>query len=451
MGAAGGDVMRRRVVLVGGASQPTRRAALRGAIAATAFAAPAALVAACGSAAGGGAASNASAAPVTLTMHARSNDDGTHFQRRADAFQAANPTTTVKLELTASGEYDTKIATLQASGSLGDTLWANQVGPFFPLAAANVTRQLDDLAKRDKYDLGQHIPATIEQLRWKGQLRGLPWLVHAGWSGLFVNGDSWSRAGQPVPSWDWTYETDFVAAGRKLARPVGDPRDVWAFEVPFSMQAAITFLRSWGTDLLSDDGKKSLLNQPKAIAALTFAHDLMNVQKASPRPDQSVASAFQMGKSLSWMTGYFSLAQVRQQSSFTWRAYPMPKGPGGRGAFLGDDAVSMNAASKSVDAAWKWLRFLASKETGLLVAQDRGSPGGRNDVWDDPALMADPNHQMFREWMKLVKSVPIPANARMVDLTNAANAGLKDLYNEKKAPTQAIADLHLSVQNVLDS
>src|SRR5437588_262552 len=153
------------------------------------------------------------------------------------------------------------------------------------------------------------------------------------------------------------------------------------------------------------------------------------------------------------MTGYFSLGPIRQQGqqSFKWRAYPMPKGPGGRGAFLGDDAVAANAASKYPDASWKWLQFLASKETGLAVARDRGSPGGRNDVWDDPSLVSDPNHQMFRDWIKLVKSVPIPANARMVDLTDAVNAGLKDLYNEKKSVSQAIADLHTSVQNVLDS
>jgi len=400
-----------------------------------------------------GPASSPSNASAALVMHARAGDESTHFTERGTAFQAANPQLSVTVEPAAGNEFATKLTALQAAGSLGDALWANQVGPFFPLAATGATRRLDDLAKRDKYDLGQHIPATVEQLRWKGNLHGLPWLVHAGWSGLYINEDAWKQAGQVVPTWDWTYENEFRAAGRRLTRQVGDSTDVFGYEIPYVMQAAITFLRSWGTDLLSADGKQSLLSEPKAISALTFAHDLMNTQQIAPRPDRAVPMAFQTGKSLSWVTGYFSSGPLRQQvrGDFAWRAYPMPKGPAGRGAFLGDDAVAQNTASKSPDAAWKWLQFLVSKESGLIVARDRGSPGGRNDVWDDPSLATDPNHQMFREWMKLVKPMAVPANARMTELTDAVNASLRELYLSKKPVPQAIGDIHLAVQRVLDS
>lgn len=394
--------------------------------------------------------------PASITMHARTGLDAQHFIDRAAAFQKSLPPNaqiTVTVEQTAGPEYGAKMTTLQAAGSLGDTLWANQVGPYFPLAAASTTRALDDLAKRDKYDLGQHVQAAIQQLRWKGRLHGMPWLTHSGWSGLFVNEDVWARASQPVPTWDWTYQTDFVNAGRKLTRATGDPSDVYGIEVPFVLQMAVTFLRSWGTDMLSEDGKKSLLNTPKAIAALTFAHDLMNVQKVAPRPDTTVAMAFPTGKSTSWVNGYFAIGNLQQQigSSFKWRAYPMPKGPEGRGAFLGDDGVCVTASSKAPDAGWKWVQFLVTKETGLILAKERGSPGGRNDVWEDAELMANPNHQVFREWLKFVKPMAIPANARMVELTDTVNAGLKDLYTQKKAAPQAIADLHDAVQRLLDS
>ncbi len=71
-------------------------------------------------------------------------------------------------------------------------------------------------------------------------------------------------------------------------------------------------------------------------------------------------------------------------------------------------------------------------------------------MWDDPSLASDVNHQVFREWIKLVKPLPMPANARVVEMFETVNAGLRELYLGKQAPRQAISDLHLQLQRVLD-
>ena len=404
--------------------------------------------------AGTAGAPTAESGPVSLVMHTRTGGDVDHFTQRANAFHTANPTITVNIEGTAPTEYIAKMTALQASNALGDAMWHTQTWIFFPFSATGGLRALDDLAKRDKYDLGQFFPNCVQQLRWKGKLYGLPWLVHTGFSGVMVNQDVWQRLGQPVPTWDWTFRKEWLDALQKVGRGVAaDGPDRFAMDMPFTLQGAITYLRSWGTELVSDDGKKSLLNGPKAVEALTFIHDLMNVHQVVPRPDQLVPNPFATGKTASSNNAYFSMANLRQQigSSFKWQAYPMPKGPGGaRDAFLGLDNASVTAISKHPDAAWLWARFLATKETGVLVARDRGSPGGRPDVWEDPSLTADPSHQMFREWMKTVKVLPVPANARVSDMFDAMATGLSALYLEKKSPPQAIADLHQQLQNVLD-
>src|SRR5688572_24211731 len=115
------------------------------------------LAAACGAGAGGGPpVPTAVSGPASITMHARTGADGMHFQERATAFQAQNPQITVGFDLTPNAEYNTKLTTLQASNSLGDAVWANVLGPYFPMAATNATRPLDDLARRDKHDLKQY-------------------------------------------------------------------------------------------------------------------------------------------------------------------------------------------------------------------------------------------------------------------------------------------------------
>jgi multiple sugar transport system substrate-binding protein len=394
------------------------------------------------------------AGPVSLVMHSRTTD-ADHYSERASAFHAANPNVDVTIESTAGNEYNTKVTALQASNTLGDAMWHTQTMIFVPFAATGGLRPLDDLVKRDKYDLGQFFPNTIEQLRWKGKLYGLPWLVHTGFSGIMVNEDVWQRVGQPVPAFDWTFQREFLDALQKVGRGVAaDGADRFAMDMPYTLQGAITYVRSWGAEFLSDDGKKSLLNNSKAVEALTFAHDLVNVYRVVPRPDQSVANMFATGRTASSNGAYFQMANLRVQTSgtFKWRAYPMPKGPGGlRNSFLGLDDTSITATSKHPDAAWLWTRFLATKETGLLVARDRGSPGGRPDVWDDPSLAADPSHQMFKEWMKIVKPLPMPANSRVLDMFSTLATGLSALYTQKTSAPAAIADLHQQLQNVLDS
>lgn len=71
-------------------------------------------------------------------------------------------------------------------------------------------------------------------------------------------------------------------------------------------------------------------------------------------------------------------------------------------------------------------------------------------MWDDQTVASDVNFQMFREWIKVAKPVPMPANARVTEMFDTVNAGLQALFLAKVAPRQAIADLHQQLQLVLD-
>lgn len=181
--------------------------------------------------------------------------------------------------------------------------------------------------------LDSTFPATIAQLSWQGRLHGMPWLVHAGWSGLFVNEQLWLQAGQPVPDAEWTYDGKFLDAAKRLTTGAGTDQAVFGTEIPYTIQPALTFIRSWGGDLLSTDGKKSQATDVKVLDALTVMHDLMNVHKVAPRPDQAKPGMFTAKTVASRCDGAFSIAGFRKDiaEGFKWRAYSMPKGPGGRG------------------------------------------------------------------------------------------------------------------------
>ena len=60
---------------------------------------------------------------------------------------------------------------------------------------------LDDYARRDRYDLADYIPASLEQYRWKGKLYAL--LRDFSHQSLWVNTDLFARDGVTPPGGDY--------------------------------------------------------------------------------------------------------------------------------------------------------------------------------------------------------------------------------------------------------
>src|SRR5207248_1084132 len=49
-----------------------------------------------------------------------------------------------------------------------------------------------------------------------------------------------------------------------------------------TLQTVTMYLRSWGSDLYSEDGKSHLLDDQKSKDAITHMYNLINVEKISP-------------------------------------------------------------------------------------------------------------------------------------------------------------------------
>ena len=138
--------------------------------------------------------------PAKISVITRGGGDGTGME------QVIIPAFTkqfdhIKVEHASLGgepDYWAKVVTGHLGKELGDVVWASN-GGFSALASRGVMKELEPLARSDKYDFKDYVQAGLDSLKHDGKLFGLPWGGHPGYAGLVYNEELLTRAGQRVP------------------------------------------------------------------------------------------------------------------------------------------------------------------------------------------------------------------------------------------------------------
>src|SRR4051812_32068918 len=241
----------------------------------------------------------------------------------------------VKVESFPTEEYTTKIQTLMAGGTVGDVMWGIQRST--PRFARNKQiMQLDDLVAKDKYDLSLYWPGAVEACKFQGGLWALPYKIHPGPAAIYYNVQQMQEAGVTMPekqyaSWDDLKKN--AKAATKDGR-FGLQLNITSGGALNTPQPVTMFLRSWGTDLYSEDGKKSNLNDPKAKEAITFMYDLMHTDKVAVTGREFPASTTEelfIAQRVSMLMGSSSLKSMPTKigGKFDVKDLVAPPGPAG--------------------------------------------------------------------------------------------------------------------------
>jgi ABC-type glycerol-3-phosphate transport system substrate-binding protein len=269
------------------------------------------------------------------------------------------------------GDYLQVMRTHAAAGTLADVVYMQNL-LFEGLAVGGSLQPVDRLVARDRLDLKQWYDSGITGLRLDGKLFGLPARGQIQNCYLYYNQDDFRRAGIKEPDDDWKLD-DLVSAADRLTS-AGENRFGYGTQWG-TFQNATAALRRWGGDLLSLDGKTSLLDRPEALQAMQWHWDLwhrrqvMLPKSVAPADfgNRAVAMAGQM------LAGARSNVRNAVKDAFRWGMVMMPRGPTGT---IGADAsiapVSLNTRTKAVDQDWLVVQWFTDKETGV-------GPGLRRD------------------------------------------------------------------------
>lgn len=312
------------------------------------------------------------------------------MKKAIDVFTHANPNISVSIELYDWNHYWTKIQTEVAGGDAADLSWGHLA--WWPGFIANGHYYLNEAPyiKRDKVDLGAYYAQLVDLYKINGQPTSLP----KDWDTItvFYNKSLLQKAGLPDPSSGWTWNPtdggDFLRYAQKLTldhngkNPTEngfDPKHIKQYGVISSdnlQELWINFVWMNGGDgvLKKPYSNVVTVDQPAAIAAFQFLHDLVHKYYVAPSPqlvntigDQPLFATNQVAMRCS---GSWNLSSYTSTiTKFNWGCALLPKGPAGRiSAFNGLTHV-IYAGTKHKEESWQLAKHMDSVATQTMVAK----------------------------------------------------------------------------------
>ncbi|MFZ4662889.1 MAG: ABC transporter substrate-binding protein [Caldilineaceae bacterium] len=413
-------------------------------------------------AAPGGEASGGEAAPagekVTIRFHARiGQQEDTLYDMQMPKFMEENPDIEIVKESFPGEEYNTKVSTMLAGNTLGDAAWSALGGATINFMwAQGIVAPIDDLVASNNIDLSQWYEGCTKAITVEGNLLGLPFKSHPGLAVIYYNETAFEAAGLELPKSGWTQEQQVEAAKALTKSDATPPFYGFLPGVGNIWKTLVTLSRSFGTELLNEDGTKFQLNSELGMQAVTWLYDLFQTHKVAPTPAQMVGGGNDMwiANSLGMYQGGTSVSVTGGTigDAFKWMVAPNAVGPGGVGGSDYEvDAYTVTTASKNPNEAFKWVQYLCSKDSGIQLGLIGGTVGGRADVYGSEELLKFPFRVVFKEIMDNAMNSRITANWRQAEAETALAQLLQPLWTGEETPTQEFIDgVAAQIQTTLD-
>ena len=433
----------------------SRRRFLLGSSAVTAGALLAACVAAPSAqpAAESGGAAAPSSEPVTILFHSRLGSHADWHKSRVALFEEQNPGIKLQIDELDAAEMYAKVYAFAAGGNLGDIVWT-YLNTVTEHIKKGVVAPHDDLVASTGFDKSVFWPAIIQALTVDGKLYGIPNHGHFGTVVYYFNKNLYEASGAALPTPDWT-ANDLVEGAMKITK---EP-ETWGFRSQQGSEHTPSYLRMFGGELLSEDGKTCLLSDPGSMQALKWLYDLKATHKVDPCVcGDQVRENFVAGKVGAFNTTPGLVAEFNKVTdwAFEWDVTAAPLGPDGtRGSQVSGAGFCMTppASEKHPQETFKVLEFFSTKEDGVEhVFGGAGSPGPRDDVWDDPKLNGF-NHiygTIRKAYPEGPKVWRFPANARTSEFHDVLLNNLQAIWTDQIEFEAGVAQAQQLCQEILD-
>ncbi len=314
---------------------------------------------------------NASAqTPIKLRMTIWSANEA-HlklFDGIADSYRQAHPDVTVTFDSLPFPTYTTALTTQIAGGNAPDMAWIFETtaqdfvnsGALYPLTKT--------LTASASYNLGEVSASATERWTKDGTLFAYPFSTSP--FAVFVNNDLIKKAGAKTPAeliaagqWTWA---NAIATSEAVAKTGKAGLTVRDFKYQ-DWQYLAAIWNGWGASPWSADGKRCTLVDKPMTDALAFVHDAIFIKKAIPGPGQE--ADFFAGDAAMTITQISRASLLPKDKPFAWDLVPLPKGPAGDYALIGQAGIGVLGASKNAAEAASFVAFMTNPENSAKLAQ----------------------------------------------------------------------------------
>jgi multiple sugar transport system substrate-binding protein len=182
---------------------------------------------------------------------------------RVDTFKKAYPQ--VQVKITEGGFDEQQFLSAVASGAPPDLIYLDRetIGTY---AARQAIQPLDDCVSKASIDLSQYRPAAVQQVTVDGKVYGIPEFYSV--RVMIINNKAVKEAGLSPAAVDTSDWSKLAAMAGKLTATKGGKLRRIGFD-PKIPEFLPLWVKANGGAMLSDDGKKAQLNDPKVVEALT--------------------------------------------------------------------------------------------------------------------------------------------------------------------------------------
>jgi multiple sugar transport system substrate-binding protein len=264
---------------------------------------------------------------------------------------------------------------------------------------------------------------------------------------MFVNNDVIKAAGQKTPAeliaageWNWdnanAINTAVAAAGKQGLIVRDFDYKVW------DNLAAIW--NGWGAAPWSADGKTCTFTSQPMVDAMSFIHKAIFTDKSIPGP--GITADFFAGDAAMTITQISRASLLPKENPFDWDLVPLPAGPAGEYALIGQAGIGVFASGKNPAVAADFLAFFSNPENAKKLAQFFPPP--RSSLLNAEVLGAA-NPLLSPEQIEAVvikgisTGVVKPGHAGFAEIQQTARAALDALWVPE-------ADVPAVLQSVCD-
>lgn len=330
-------------------------------------------------------------AKETLTFWGRS--DQSSLELIVDAYNKAQDDVTIQLNIIPSATVMSKLSASIAAGNPPDVI-AIDVS-FFP--ELNRSGQLVDLTDSiGSMDYMDKLAGSLKSIgSYQGRIYGVPFAAES--SFLFYNKTIFRQAGL-----DPNHPPETLQELRDYAQKITQLGDgYYGYAIPGTCSGCLAFtflpyLWANGGDVVSADGKRSVVNSEANKRTLTFFHTMYKDGLIAPssKVDSNLNDSFASGKIGMVGSGAFTFKVFRNNYpdvEYGVAYYPGEK-KGDWASFAGGDAFALPVRGKHKKEAIDFINWTLSHSTQVELMAKNGYVPTRLDASDNPYSQQNPKY-----------------------------------------------------------
>ncbi|OHD64236.1 MAG: hypothetical protein A2096_04290 [Spirochaetes bacterium GWF1_41_5] len=341
-------------------------------------------------------------------------------------FEKFNPD--IKVELLTQLKNDQKLLQMASGSPVFDVLDIYSFAMFKDFVKRNVLVDLTDKFKNESFDISIVWPQTREQFMYNNRVYAFP--CNAGNFVLFYNTELFEKNGIPLLENKRITWKEFRNIAKKLTKtdPVKKFPENFGCYIDYNDNNLRSILL-WqtGGDWFSKDQNKMAFNYQEYAAALQDLYDIRHIDHSTPTKgdmdslaqegtwSQSVG-IFATGKIGMKFGGKWEESQYRQNKALGYNVAYLPSFPDEKPYNIFMTRTSaIPAGCKNPDAAYKFIKYLASEEYNKTIAVSGDALPAVMKFAQDKNFMKTPlfsdyKNSIYEKEMKYARFLTFPEN-----------------------------------------